>query len=84
MNKVVLTSTIFIIAIVIGFTAAVVFLPSDAQATVCDEEDYQWLWECDSPSCSAPTPHARWRCGTEKPGGDTCACILLGCSLLCG
>jgi len=74
---------VFFVAALIGMGVA--GLATDARADICDDQDIQYQFECDSPLCAAHPfyKHAKFTCGTRWPSGGPCECEFTACVLLC-
>jgi len=82
MKRFLLTGTVFCAAAILGI-GVTLFLPSNAVACICDFYDPQVMFECDSPLCSAPTPHALFDCFTCVGTGAPCSCTFRECRTRC-
>jgi len=73
---------LFCTAAILGM-GITLFLPGNASACICLPEVWQPLYDCDSPLCSEPTPHAVYDCGTCSGSSNPCGCVFKECRTRC-
>jgi len=78
MKRFLVISAVFCTAALFGLGIGL-FLPTNANADICDPLDRQDWFECPSALCPPNFPNAKYDCGTFQGSGGPCDCSFVGC-----